>query len=291
MHLPRRPALPVLLALAALAAVTVLAGCGSSADVEAASPPAGGMGMGAAGAGGMIAGVVAAPGDALLTFGPGSERDGSVVVERVKAPCDCWVVVRSAESNAILGKTRVSEGEHDDVAIPLSAADGPTVTVALHADCGVAEEFEFDDARIERSADRPVLVKRTPVASPLTLDGFGVLEAGHLSSLLAEDQPGVTNNLHVEYARVPGPSWISVRLIENGLPTQTVAYMARGKGESFAFDIPINGVALTERVMVTLHADTGVIGSYEYDSGDPLGSEDKPFVSAGRAVARTIRVK
>lgn len=278
--------------LMAAALAMTLAACSPAAEEPAAEAPAGGMGMGGGGEGGMVFGVVAAEGDAWLTFGPDTDRAGVVVVEKLLAPADGWVVVRSTADESVLGYAHVAEGESEDVEVPLEWADGPAVTVSLHADMGVRGTFEFDPDRVERSADRVILVRRQPVTQPLTLSSYGVLAPSYTSSLLIGDQPGVTDSVYVPYARTPDDGgWISIRLVEDGRPTEVIGYESRGAHESFEFTVPIDGTRLTDELAVTLHADQGERGVFEYDSDDPFGSPDRPFLTAGDVVVEIIRVR
>ncbi|MBU4555389.1 MAG: hypothetical protein KJ747_00765 [Actinobacteria bacterium] len=273
------------LAFALLAAP--LTGCAAQ-DADS-----GAMGMAAGGptpGPGMGLGIVAADGDASLQVAEESSSAEGILVQRVVSPGAGWLVVRSLiEPYGVLGRVHIDAGESRDVLVTLDAADSAFARVALHADRGSRQVFEYDPLRPERSFDKPVFVDQVPVESDVAISNFGIEAPQNMASMVVKDQQlGPDGSLLVDYVRLPGPSWVAVHIMSDGVPGRLVGWVARGKGESFAFRVPLDGVQAGDRVMVTLHADTGEILQFEYDVSGPLGSIDQPYTASGIVVAKAV---
>jgi hypothetical protein len=286
------------LAVSLLAACLLLAGCTAApAEKPAAAPASGGMGESGMGGdsgegGGMVEGVVATPANAIIEVGSGSRVSSEgVSVARVVAPADGWVVVNSVESpGRPLGKAWVPKGESRNVIVKLDAADGPRARIALHVDRGTKRAYEFDPERPLRSPDAQVFVDRVPVQTALSLSGFGVDVLANSALILAEDQPAGTRSVKVAYLLVPGPSWVSVVSVKDGLPSDVLGRAWRAAGEYQQIVVPLDDVSAPGEVLVTVHQDAGTRSRFEFDPADPLGSVDQPYRSAGEIVSKRIRL-
>jgi len=280
-------ALTVLLVLAILS----VSGCVSSAEEQA--PAAGGsMGMGGGGGDVMFAAAIAVAQDASLTLGSEPMSAQGVVVSRVIAPRDGWVIVRSAISpGAVLGKTFVTKGTSEDVFVRLEAAEAAQARVALHVDRGSEGDFEFEPEREGGTLDGPVYVDRLPVELPLDLSSFGVDVEANSVMVLVEDQKIVGGELLVSYLFTPSPSWISVNELQDGLPGKRIGLAQMGAGEVQQLLIPLVGQTESEQLVVTVHSDLGTPGSFEFDTDHPLASTDQPYRSANVIVSERISVE
>ncbi len=114
-------------------------------------------------------GIPAEEGEAALEVGPDALDDGTLVVDRVVAPGDAWVVVHLEEDGMPgmrVGLERVRAGETVDVAVMLDddAMMAERLIVALHADLGVSGEFEFDMDDKIGSPDQPYFIMGDEVA-------------------------------------------------------------------------------------------------------------------------------
>jgi hypothetical protein len=125
----------------------------------------------------------------------------------------------------------------------------------------------------------------------------GVIVRYDEAALDVVDQPGTTTTLKIDRVVAPGPSWIVVSQIAMGptkgmmdkdekstpstapAPVERVLAVARvGKGELRDVLIPLAaGVPLTRMVSVTLHSDSGVRGTFEFDMNQFAESPDKPY--------------
>jgi hypothetical protein len=248
--------------------------------------------MGAEAEGGdMLGGAIAARKNASMELGPNASTAQGVRVKALLAPADGWVVVRSTiEPGSVLGKTRVSKGPSRDILVKLDAAEGADVRVAFHADAGTRGVFEFDPERPELSLDKPVAVDGKPMEARLALDSYGVEAVANSVLMLVDDQSVRGGKLTITYLLLPAPAWVSVNLVENGLPGRQVGLILRPSGESQQVVVPVEGVD-SGQLVVTLFADTGRAGAFEFSLADPLGSADQPFKSAGVVVSQRIDVE
>ena len=159
------------LVVALIAFSLLSSGCGATPpEDQGAAAPSGGMGMGGApgATGDPMTGVVAASGDTSLELGSGGVSARGLLISRVLAPDDGWVVVRSANPpGGVLGMTRVSKGENRGVKVKLTTIDSLDMRIALHVDAGGSGVFEFDPLRVSRSPDRQIFVDGAAVEQSL----------------------------------------------------------------------------------------------------------------------------
>lgn len=275
---------------AATAALVVCSGCASQ-NAEQGSASTGGMGMGGGGEGMGPGSVVAEAGSAALDMQGGSTTTRGVNVSRVIAPVDGWLVARSTQPpGAVLGSVRVRKGENSSVVVPLTAANGAQARIALHVDRGQDGVLDFDPSRRAPGFDAPVFVDRKAVEQTVDLRAYGSTAVPNSVLLLVEDQKLVKGSLRVAYIIVPAQSWISVNRVENGLPGRRVGLIGRAPGEWHEIDVPLKGAGGATDLLVTVHADTGSAGEFEYWLQDPLGSFDQPWKDSGVIVSKQVAV-
>jgi hypothetical protein len=250
------------------------------------------MGMsGGSASGGMGAGAIAMSHDASMCAPVFDAAAGTIVVSRVIAPADGWIVARSTAPTAgVLGCTLVRKGENADVNVRLSAVDTHQVRVALFVDRGSRGTLDFNPDRPSSALDKPVVVDRAPVEFPLTLNGWGAPANPGSVLAMVEDQPA-GSTLDITYLIVPAQSWIEVRRIEKGVPTTRVGVLLRPGGEFQHVKVPIKGAKPREELQVTILADNGVLGRFEPAVGSPLDAIDQPWVSAGTVASQRVRLQ
>jgi len=144
-------------ALAALGALTVgalaLSGC-TTASTDGSHPADG------------VWGYVAADDNAQLEIS-GTASANELVVDRVLSPDDAWLVVHlddDGKPGMRVGLQHVGGGESLDVAVALEEVTTEKLIVAVHADKGVAGEFDFSMDDPMGSPDRPYFVDRAELA-------------------------------------------------------------------------------------------------------------------------------
>lgn len=112
-------------------------------------------------------GYVASANSAQLEIANNQPGVDVLVVDRVLAPGDAWIVVHlddNGKPGMRVGLTRVEKGESRGVEVELEDVTTPNVIVALHADKGEPGEFDFDMMQPTMSPDRPYFVNREELA-------------------------------------------------------------------------------------------------------------------------------
>lgn len=151
----------ILVALVAALAVGVLGLAGCSTDGVAEEEAMG------------VWGYVASGDDALIEVAETQPGVDALVVDRVVAPEDSWLVVHlevDGMPGERVGLMAVAKGESTNVEIPLEGVTTPNVIVALHADRGVADEFDFDMEAKETTPDRPFFVDGKELAKVISVN-------------------------------------------------------------------------------------------------------------------------
>ncbi len=273
----------IMAALAAVLALAVLglAGCSTGEKAEEET-------MG-------VWGYVASGDSALIEVGESQPDVDVLVVDRVVAPEDSWLVVHlevDGMPGERVGLMAVAKGESTDIEIPIEGVTTPNVIVALHADRGVEGEFDFDMDAKETTPDRPFFVDSKEVAKVIAVREFGVKADAGTASIEVADQPGATTTLKVDRALAPTGAWIVVHLDDNGMPGKRVGLLQIPAGESLDVTVELDSsIELTDKVFVAVHADRGVAGEFEFDMDDKVGSPDQPFFVDDVEVATAAVVK
>ena len=119
---------------------------------------------------------------------------------------------------------------------------------------------------------------------------IGVVATPKVASVEVMDQPGATGSLMVKSVKVPGPSWIAVHLDDNGMPGKRIGLQAVPAGESSDVAVKIDDVTLTDKLIVAVHADRGIIGTFEFTKDQFDASPDKPYFVDGMELAMEASV-
>jgi hypothetical protein len=239
-------------------------------------------------------GYVAAPDKAQLEVVENQNGVDTLVVKRVLAPADSWVVVHAdmdGKPGMRVGLTHVKKGETLDVKVPLKNLTTPKVIVALHADKGTPEKFDFDMMNKEMSLDRPFFVNGAELAKVATVRDYGVKATAETASLEASAQPGATSQIVISSVNAPTDAWVVVHLEKDGGPGQRVGLVHVRSGQTSDVVVPLEPLKLTPNLVVALHADKGDPGLYEFDMDDKINSLDQPFFVNGKEVAIKVLVK
>lgn len=140
------------LVLALLISLAILTGCSSQSQE--------GSGM-------KVWGYVVAEKNAALELAERQPGASELVVDRVLSPGAAWLVVH-ADDNGMPGErvgiAHVDAGTSTEVRVTLEGVTTDKVIVAVHADKGIAGEFDFDMMNKETSPDRPYFVNEKELA-------------------------------------------------------------------------------------------------------------------------------
>jgi hypothetical protein len=122
-------------------------------------------------------------------------------------------------------------------------------------------------------------------------DMVGVIVAKNAASIEVMDQPGAKDAIRVAKVLAPGQSWIAVHLDDNGMPGKRIGLQAVPAGESRDIDVKIDDVKLTDKLIVALHADRGLVGTFEFSKDKFDSSPDKPYFVDGMELAMEVGIR
>ena len=216
---------------------------------------------------------------------------GSIVVKRVVAPADCFLVVTSSDAGAVapmlVGLARLKSGESTDVVISIMGLDSPSVEVTLYLDRGQKGRFESDPMNPASSPDRPVFVDGRPVSvvTQVTRPETPLGAGGAVLDVF--DQPGRAR-LDITHVVTPGPSWLVVSSDVNGAPGQLLAQMSLTATDAIGIALAYQRPAGSDSVFVSLHKDDGVLGSFEYRSATASSTPDQPYLIGGTPAVKRV---
>lgn len=118
----------------------------------------------------------------------------------------------------------------------------------------------------------------------------GVVVDKKAASFEAMDQPGAKGSIMVQSIDVPGASWIAVHLDDDGMPGKRIGLKSVPAGESSDVEVEIDDVKLTDKLLVAVHADRGVTGTFEFNPEVFDSSPDKPYFVDGMELAMPVSV-
>lgn len=263
-----------------LIASLALAACTSPAEAEKSDNPD-------------VWGYVASADDAQLEIAEDQLDTDELVVDRVLAPGDAWIVVHADDDGKPgmrVGLARIEKGESTDVKVELEDVTTPKVIVAVHADRGVKGEFDFDMMSPTMSPDRPYFVDEKELAKVVTVREFGVKADEGDAEVAVSDQEA-DGSITVDRALAPAGAWIVVHLDDEGAPGQRVGLLQIPAGLSEDVVVDLEPLALTDELFVAIHADRGEAGVFEFDMMDKINSPDQPFFVDGTEVAVKVSVR
>lgn len=220
----------------------------------------------------------------------------SILIDEVDAPKDSWIVVHKSVDGAPgerVGLRRVKKGESQDIEVELTEQMLPeNLIIALHADRGEPEVFDFDMMDTLGSADQPFFVDGEEVAVVVAVREFGYTTPVGTASISVAAQSVTDSLLVVDEAVSPEPAWIVVHLDNNGAPGARVGLLHIPAGTTANVVVQLDASkALTEQLFVAVHADRPTIGMFEFDMMDRVNSPDQPFFVDGAEVATAVAVR
>lgn len=270
-------------AVAAVALVALaLAGCAENpADAEKSENPD-------------VWGYVASADVAQLEITEMQQGATELVVDRVLAPHDAWIVVHlddNGKPGPRVGLERIKKGESVDVKVALEEVGTEKVIVAVHADRGERGEFDFDMMAPKMSPDRPYFVDEKELAVMVTVREFGVKTDAGTAAIEVDAQPGARESLTVKRALSPADAWIVVHLDDDGAPGARVGLLRIPAGETLDVSVALDPLPLTDKLFVAIHADRGEADVFEFDMMNKVNTPDQPYFVDGDEVATAADIK
>jgi hypothetical protein len=120
----------------------------------------------------------------------------------------------------------------------------------------------------------------------------GVIARTGEASIVVRDQLGAHDRIRVDEVTAPDASWLAAYRVGMGdMPGALLGYVSVPAGVSRDVEIPIDpDIRLTEYAVITLNADRGARGKFEFAMDRFESSPDKPYYVGGRAVQATATV-
>lgn len=239
-------------------------------------------------------GYVASASSAQLEIEEKQQGVDELLVKRVLAPQDAWVVVHLDDNGAPgmrVGLAQVKKGESLDVRVELEEVGTEKVIVALHADRGTRGEFDFDVMAPTMSPDRPYFVDEKELAVMVTVRELGVPTPQGSAAVEVDDQAGARESLTVRRALAPAGAWIVVHLDDDGMPGARVGLRHIPAGENSDVVVSLDPLPLTDKLFIAIHADRGEADVFEFDMMNRVNSPDQPYFVDGEEVAVAASIK
>lgn len=222
--------------------------------------------------------------------------ENSIVINKVTAPADAWIVVHKDAGGAPgerVGLKHIDAGESVDVDVPLDAEMLPErLVIAVHADKGTKDVFDFDMDDKLGSADQPYFVGGSEVATVIKVREFGYQTPEGTAAIKVSNQQVKDAKLVVSLAKAPEPAWVVVHLDNGGMPGERVGLMAIPAGATKNAIVQLDASKmLTDQLFVAVHADRGESRLFEFDMMDKVNSPDQPFFVGPAEVATAVQVQ
>ena len=119
-------------------------------------------------------------------------------------------------------------------------------------------------------------------------DMVGVVTTERFASIEVMDQPGAEESVMVASVKAPDPSWIAVHLDDDGMPGKRVGLQEIPAGTSTDVEVKLDDVTLTDKLIVAVHADRGIAGTFEFSPDKFDASPDKPYFVDGMELAMEV---
>jgi hypothetical protein len=264
---------------AALALAMTLGGCATSSQGQADQGP--------------VWGFVAAGKNAQLVVDRQKSTVLAVTLSKVVAPETVWVCAyedEAGELGRMVGQVRVRRGVTSSVEIPLDPLKSDKVYVLMHADRGIPNVFEFDEQQKEDSPDRPIFVDGSELGAPVTLRPYGVKAAPGRARIEVYRQGSIGATLTVGTINAPGDSWIVIQSQQRGRPGKVIGLARTPAGRFADLDVPLATDPYQGNLYVTLFADSGTAGKFEFDPESAQSSADQPYYVDGVPVRAEVPV-
>ena len=238
-------------------------------------------------------GFVSSAENAQLTVDQQKSSVLAVSLAKVVAPEAAWICAYENDEGArgkMVGQVRVEGGTTDDVEIRLDQETSDNVVLLMHSDRGNRGVFEFDEANKEGSPDRPVFVNGKVLAETVALRGYGVGVASRAARIEVYPQGSTDATVTVRNVLAPADAWVVVQQSSGGRPGRVVGFAPVSAGALSDYPVVLKSGPPRGNLFVTLFADAGVAGRFEFDPESPLSSADQPYYVDGKPLTAEVRV-
>lgn len=197
--------------------------------------------------------------------------EGLVTVNNVFALAPGWLVIHNNGIDEVgepLGQIPVQPGDNPDIVFPIRWRAAQTELLAV-----LYEDAE-QPGGFDKETDLPVLDGGSAVTADFTVT--------LPPDLLVYDQPVGDGKLILERATTDKPAWIVAYYDEEDQPGRIIGSVYIEEGVNERVELEVMGSAVTQRMFLLFHEDTGNLGEFDFPADDlPLiydGEALPPFI-------------
>jgi hypothetical protein len=204
----------------------------------------------------LMPGVSRAADAPAITVGDQVVQDSVVVIPKVIAAQDGWVVIHAGDKNGtVMGYEAVKAGENDNVQVDVDLSKGtPTISAMLHIDAGTVGKYEFP------GADVPVKDASGAVVNvPFKIIGVDV------------DDQFVKTSKEVDINDIVAQQdgWIVIHATDKDGTVLGYSAIKAGLNQNIKVDLSkADATKISEKLTAMIHIDAGTIGTYEFPGAD-----------------------
>lgn len=216
--------------------------------------------------------------------------DGVVTIASVTMAEGGWVVIHDNADNGpgpVLGQTLVPAGTTANVAVSISESAEMSLFPMLHVDTGAVGEYEFGTVE---GADGPVVIEGTVATTQMMTVPH--VRAGEQVVVYGDNSPAAMMDMAPTFTASSvlsaGPGVLVIHTDNNGAPGPVAGYAFVNDGANLNVSVTLDlGPEITPVLWPMLHADTGVVGEYEFGT---VEGADLPVSVADAVVTFPVAV-
>ena len=264
--------------------------------------------------GGPATGIAVGAADASITVSDQDNVVKKIVVAKVTAPMDAWVVVQTDFGNsgpgAVIGTALVKKGESRDVVVSLDSSGTLPLGayLSLVADQGQAGKLEYvppgaapaqgsagmgsggSGGGMSASKDRPFVANGQVVSAKIRITPLSFRVGRDAASIASASLTATANSVVASSVIAPGPSWLEVSVAgSGGMPGELLGAAQVQAGSHASVVVTLTAPPGKLPLVAVLHVDLGVPGFFEFNTSDRGNSPDQPYEAGGQPVAVPVQ--
>jgi len=243
--------------------------------------------------------------------------NGKVTIASVTSSGPGWVAIhiQGADGNSgpEIGYTAVKSGISQNVVVNIAATKAtPVLFAMLHIDAGIIGKYEFPGPDVPQQVNGQMvspsfkaLASMESTATPMANSMYPTPEYSAAGStptpdmgmvmstpignttpmVKVSDQPLLGGSVMVDEVVSTGPGWIVIYTTNaNGQPDQPIGHAAVKAGDNQGVMVQVDPTKAQGTLYAQLHADQGVIGTFEYPGAD------EPMMVGVQMMASTFKI-
>ena len=183
--------------------------------------------------------------------------DGLITVEEVFTLQPGWLVIHNKENDKIgqsLGQAPLQSGQNSEVVIPIRWRVASTELLA------VLYQDKEQPGGFDPSVDLPILDRAEPVVAEFNV----VLPP----DIFVYDQQLHEGKISIDRVITDGPGWVAAYYDDGGQPGLIIGFALLEDGVNEQVEVELLETAVTPRLFLILHEDTGNEGEFDFPVAD-----------------------